>query len=385
MEVLPKVARVLLSVALAAIVLLVGSRTAGASTTAGASQPIGRVTCHASGSLSFNPPLTPVGTLGHQEKIALVEKLTRCQGRPGAHVPSSPQAVSTQPILLPASTVAGKKVVGDCKVLGSQLTHASTMQTIKWGGSFQEQKLAFTSRLMEEEGIYYFFQHTGGKHTLNVALGVASASSRSLQSCISGAGGRLARLSFDSSISSMTEGTTILTSGTLGGSNVSVGDQLSSHVVGGPNCSSVSAAAAVHFNPAVPGAATAQLTSLSFSSCTIDMGPGVGTVSASVVANHLPYLLTIGDGSGDPATLAGVSVTISVTGSPPSSCTYASPASLTGTYDNSTASITFGGSLSFSAGTGPLAANCPSASLPAPKFTSVADASRSGSPAVFVN
>jgi len=328
-------------------------------------------------------PLTPAGTHGGHEKITLTETLTRCIGSPGTNVPSSPQSVKTKPVKLPATMVGGKKVVGDCQVLGTQLSQASVKQTIKWGQPFKNQKFASTSRLMEEQGIFYFFNHEGGKHTLNGGLGLASASSQALQNCIGGTGGSLGRVAFDPTISLVTEGTTVLTTGSVAGTNVAVGDLLSSGVVGGPNCTSASAQAAVHFNPAVPGTATLQLTSLTFSNCTIDMGPGVGTLPATAVVNNLPYSMSIGDGSGDPATLGVVSLTISVNGGS-SSCAYASPASLTGSYDNGTASITFSGSLALSGGTGPLAANCPSSPLNVPSFTSVADSSQSGSPAVFV-
>lgn len=382
--VVQRLPKVLLSVVLVAVVLLVGVRTAAASPAPSAAQPIRHLTCDASGRVSFNPPLTPVGLRGRHEKIALTERLTGCKGSPGTHVPSSPQSVSTKPITLPAAIVGGRKVVGDCKVLGSQLSHVSMKQTIKWGNQFQAQGFAFTSHLLEEEGIYYFFQHSSGKHTLNVALGFASTSTRALQSCIDGSGGPLARLVFDPTISSVTEGTTILTTGKVGGTNVAVGDQLSMGSTGGPACTSASAHAAVHFNPAVTGTATLQLTSLVFSSCTIDMGPGIGSLPATVVVNSLPYSMSIGDGPGDPATLGAVSLTISVNGGS-SSCVYASPSSPTGAYDNSAASITFDGSIAYSGGTGPLAANCPTSPLNVPMFASLADATQPGSPKVFVN
>ncbi|HXW81276.1 MAG TPA: hypothetical protein VEJ84_17370, partial [Acidimicrobiales bacterium] len=160
---------------------------------------------------------------------------------------------------------------------------------------------------------------------------------------------------------------------------------LSSGVVGGPNCASASAQAAVDFNPAVPGTATLQVTSLTFSNCTIDMGSAVGTLAATVVVNNLPNSMSIGDSSGDPAILGVMSLTTSVNGGA-SSCSYASSASLTGSYDNGTASISFTGpSLGFSGGTGPLAPSCPSSQPNISQLTTVADSSQSGSPAVFVN
>jgi hypothetical protein len=379
-----RLSRIFLFAVLVAVVLFIGTLTATASPATVGKQPIGNVTCDGSGGLSFSPPLTPTGTRGGHEKITLTETLTGCNGSPGTNVPSSPQSVKTKPIKLPATIVGGKEVVGDCQMLGTQLSQVSGKQTIKWDKPFQKQEFALTSRLLEEEGIFYYFNHGDSGHKLIVALGLASAASEALQNCINGTGGPLVSVAFDPTISSMIEGTTVLTTGSVGGTNVAVGDLLSSGVVGGPNCSSASTQAAVHFNPAVPGTATLQLTSLTFSNCTIDMGPGIGPVPGTVVVNDLPLSMSIGDGSGDPATLGVVSLTVSVSGGS-SSCAYASPASLTGSYDNGTASITFSGSLAFSGGTGPLKANCPSSPLNIPKFTSVADSSQPGSPAVFVN
>jgi hypothetical protein len=192
-------------------------------------------------------------------------------------------------------------------------------------------------------------------------------------------------VTFDPILSSMTLGTSVLTTASVGGANVAVGDLLTSNVVGGPDCSSASSQAAVGFDPALPGTATLQLTNLTFSNCSVDMGPGVGSLPATVVADGLPYPMSIGDGSGDPATLGAASLTISVNGGS-SSCSYALPASLTGTYSNGTDSISFSGSsLAFTGGTGPLAPACSTASLTSPNFTSVEDSSDAGSPAVFVN
>ena len=382
-EVVSPLPRIRISAVLVAVVLFIGTLTATASPATAAAQPIGNVTCDGGGTLSFSPPLTPTGTRGGHEKMTLTETLTRCSGSPGANVPSSPQSVKTKPVELPATIVGGTKVVGACQVLMTQLSQASVKQTVKWGKPFRNQKFASTSSLMQEEGIYYFFGHEHGKHTLNLGLGLASASSQALQNCIGGTGGPLGSVVFDPTISQVTEGAAVLTTGSAGGTNVAVGDLLSSGVAGGPNCTSASAKAAVHSNPAVPGTAILQLTSLTFDNCTIDMGPGVGTLLATVVVNNLPYSMSMGDGSGDPVTMSVVSLNISVNGGS-TSCAYASPASLTGRYDNGAASIDFTGSLALTGGTGPLAANCPSSPLNVPILTSVVDSSRSGSPAVFV-
>jgi hypothetical protein len=373
-------------IVLVALVAVSGGLAAVASPVGATSQPIGNVTCQVGGSLSFNPPLTPSGTQGGHEKATLTETLSRCVGPLDTMVPSSPKfGVKTAPF---------KHFVlfghfNQCSGLGSELSQSSVKQTIKWGPPFQPTKVALQVSLeivnagtfMHELGHNLGLHHGGA---VNGALGLTAASAQALQNCSNGIGGPIASVIFDPNISSMTAGTTVLTTGSLGGSNVAVGDLLTSPVVGGPSCTSGNAQAAVQFNPAVLGTAALQLTALTFSNCSIDM-VGVGPLPATVVANDLPSPMSVGDGAGDPATLGLVSLTISVNGGT-SSCSYASPAALTGGFTNATNSLMFSGSpIPFTGGTGPLASNCPTSALSLPVLTSVTDSTQSGSPLVFVN
>jgi hypothetical protein len=370
-------------IALLIICTVVGVRADAALPSAAVS--MGRVTCDASGTLSFSPPLSPNGTGGSRETVVLTEKLTKCKGQPGSRVPSSPHSVSTKPIELPPSqSPSGGQVVGSCRALGSQLPHASMRQTIRWGGNYQTQSFSFASRLLEAAGIYYFFEHSSGSHRLQLALGLASKSSNALQTCFQNKGGPIGRLVIDPVISSMTEGVTVLTTHKVGGTNAQVGDQLSAGVSGGPACTSAAAKLTVQFNPARPGVAMLLLTSVVFSGCSINMGPAVGDLLATVDVHGLSDAMSISDAPGDPAKMGGVSVTISVN-SGSSTCVYASAASVSGGFQNGTDAIGFTGSLAYSGGTGSLSADCPSSSLAAISFSLVLDTNQVGSPAVFVN
>jgi hypothetical protein len=373
-----------LTTAILAVVVSLGGGTDMAGASRAAAAPIGNVTCQGSGHVSFAPALTPEGVRGGHEKVTFSEQLRECQGPPGTHVPPRPLSVTTAPIELPATTVHGSKVIGDCGVLGRQLSNASTEQSIKWGGRILEQSFSMASRLMEQEGIYYFFEHSNKKHTLIDALGLASTSSRALTSCIDGSGHSLARVSFNPIISLVTDGTTVLTTGSLKGANIGFGDQFSAGVSGGPTCGASSSEAVVQRNPTAPGTAALRLESLTYSACTIFMGAAVGTLEATVTANDLPYSMSVGDGSSDPATLGPMSLTIAVNGDT-SSCTYTSATPLKGSFDDSTSSITFSGSLALSGAIGPLAAGCPTSPLSAPKFTSIADEGKTPPPRVYVN
>ena len=190
-EAASRLPRILVSAALVAVVLFIGARTATASSATAGKQSIGNVTCDGSGSLSFSPPLTPAGTPGGQEKVTLTERLTGCEGSHGTKVPSSPQSLTTKPITCLQRSVRARRSSGTARCSGPSSRSAAIEQTIEWGKPFKEQRFGLTASLLEEEGIYYFFQHASGKHTLNVGLGLASASSRALQDCIKGMSGRL--------------------------------------------------------------------------------------------------------------------------------------------------------------------------------------------------
>lgn len=51
----------------------------------------------------------------------------------------------------------------------SKLTEESSCPTLEYCVQYRETDLNFVSRLMEQHGIYYFFKHAGGKHTLVLA------------------------------------------------------------------------------------------------------------------------------------------------------------------------------------------------------------------------
>jgi hypothetical protein len=355
-------------------------------------QPVGNVTCNVGGGVSFKPALTSTGTPGGHEKVTFQQTLTGCVGSPGMNVPSS-ASMKIAPVKVPAVLVGGKKVVGDCHTIRNQVSGVSEIfgndVIVSFGVQFQKVKTDMfiqwqAGTLLHELGHNVGLNH-GGNGSLNVGAVFASNSAVALQNCINGSGGPISAIAIDPIKSFVTLGPTVLTTGSAGGPNAAISDLFTSGVAGGPNCTSGTAQATVQTNPAVPGTAALQLTALSYSGCSLDMGGAVGTIPATVVANNLPYPMSIGDGTGDPATLGMVSLTISVNGGS-TSCTYASPGALTGGYANATNSITFSGSaLAFTGGTGSLSSSCPTASLSPPLLTSVVDSSVSGSPAVFVN
>ena len=62
-----------------------------------------------------------------------------------------------------------KAVLTDMGVSDVKLSLAGKYKAREYCVQYRESDLAFISRLMEDEGIYYFFEHEAGKHTLVIA------------------------------------------------------------------------------------------------------------------------------------------------------------------------------------------------------------------------
>lgn len=187
--------------------------------------------------------------------------------------------------------------------------------------------------------------------------------------------GTVAALSL-AAVPASADGTSVLTTGSAGGTAVAVGDVLSAPLASGSNatlyssatgtsgvkCTSSTFTATVTDNPAAPGTATESVSGQSFdaSSCTSNVF-GVTGVS-SITVDNLPYTTTVAsDGTitVSPASGSTIQTTVklkTLLGS--ITCVYQAP-SLTGTASNDDNSINFtnqqftkvsGSSLCFSSG-----------------------------------
>ena len=109
---------------LASVVLLEGPAGAGQVTGTGA------VTCHISGTLSFNPPLTPHGTQASKEVITVSSSLSNCSGGTPA---ASPGTTVTKPVKVKGT---GKpKISGSCAAAASQSGPGTTVKGKQnWNG-----------------------------------------------------------------------------------------------------------------------------------------------------------------------------------------------------------------------------------------------------------
>lgn len=119
-------------------------------------------------------------------------------------------------------------------------------------------------------------------------------SSQALRACVDGTGPSISSVDIDAATSSWTEGNDVLTSGSIGGANVSVGDPIEAPIPSTTgtflSCSSGSASVIVTSNPTAPGAADLETTGLSLGTCTqsgananVSFGlPSSGSVSDAV-------------------------------------------------------------------------------------------------------
>ncbi|MFI6447182.1 Tat pathway signal sequence domain protein [Kitasatospora sp. NPDC050543] len=192
----------------------------------------------------------------------------------------------------------------------------------------------------------------------------------------------------------------VLTQGAVGGPDVAVGDVLTADLAtgtfatfyssasgtSGVKCAASAFSATVTANPAAPGAATEQLDTQTFGSCTSNVLGVMGVQSITV--NNLPYTNSVGDGAGNPVTLspsgAGALQTTVVlrTILGTVTCVYRAAGSIAGTTSNTAQTIGFTSQV-FPKFSGP------STCFPAGYFTAlygpVLDSSVPGSPHVFVN
>lgn len=187
----------------------------------------------------------------------------------------------------------------------------------------------------------------------------------------------------------------VLTTGSVGGANVAVGDVLQAGLTSGTTatfldstgkgvtCTSATFAATVTDNPAAPGVAAESITGLTFSGCTSNIS-GVKSVK-SITIDNLPYSATVDDSS-DTITISGsVHATISlglVIGS--ATCKYTGPtAGVSGAVSTTDGSLAFTNQV-FSRDTGSWA-GCPSPENFTASFSPVVDTTATGSPSVFLN
>lgn len=190
-------------------------------------------------------------------------------------------------------------------------------------------------------------------------------------------------------------GVDVLTTGSVGGANVAVGDTVQATLSGagaatflnssgkGVACTSATFAASVAANPAAPGVASESITALAFSGCTSNIS-GVTKVK-SITIDNLPYSGAVDDSAGSITITGSVHATISlglVIGS--ATCKYTGPAGgVAGTVSNANNSLAFANQ-AFTRDTGSWA-GCPSPENFSATFGPVRDTSVTGSPEVYVN
>ncbi len=355
---------------------------------AGTPEPVGSLTCQITGGLAFNPPLTPNGTAGvGKEVVTPTESLTGCTGTstsPGL-VPSQSSSVVTKPINIKATTVGRTKIAGSCTTIDASLAGATVKSTINWPNGIKSTKEVLSVDALlppdpvvdGEQGL----QATGtatksfaGDITTTSYLDQASTSA--LQNCASGTTAPIGAVSFDPVNSLATAGKDVLTTGSLTGKNVRVGDDLTGTlptVEGEFSCGSGTTGVTVSKDPAAPGTADGSMTSLSFSGCSV-----FGDF-AQVSFLGLPYPVTFSDAPGLPVTISNMAAEVTILGLQ-TQCLYNAP-TLTGSVDNTTNVITFTNTFQFYGGFG----DCPQAVPITFTVSSFSDASLAGSPVVFVN
>ncbi len=177
--------------------------------------PSGNVSCVVSGSLSFNPPLTPGnGTPNVSDEVVSTNlTLSSCAGssHPVGQVPTASTSVVTKAIKIKAIKIGRTKYAGGCNTFASAIKASSLKSTITWDNGIKVTNTTLDNPLL----------HTGGAETNISALGSAtksfagsgslnafldSGSTRALGICLIGRGSSVSSVTFDSSTSSIALG-----------------------------------------------------------------------------------------------------------------------------------------------------------------------------------
>jgi hypothetical protein len=195
-------------------------------------------------------------------------------------------------------------------------------------------------------------------------------------------------------------GSNVLTTGSVGGTNVAVGDVISSGLKSGTSatffttaggtsgvtCTVSAFSGTVLTNPAAGGIATESLTTQTFSSCTSNIF-GVTAVQ-SIIVNNLPYNASV-NGTSKAITLTGTSSSAPIQATVKLStvlgtvtCVYrANSNTVAGVTSNTDNSLAFS-SQGFTKFSGPNV--CPGSSFLSATYAPARDTTAAGSPLVFV-
>ncbi len=119
---------------LATVVLPEGTAVAGKMT------GMGVVSCHISGMLQFNPPLTPTGTKAGKEVVTVSSQLGDCSG---GSPTASPGTTVTKPIKSKATKVGKTKIAGSCA--SASMTSATVKGKQDWNGGVKPSKFLLSN------------------------------------------------------------------------------------------------------------------------------------------------------------------------------------------------------------------------------------------------
>jgi hypothetical protein len=165
---------------LASVMLLDGTAMAGKVTGTGS------VVCHVSGTISFNPPLTPNGTPASKEVVTVASNAVGCSGGTPA---ASPGSTATKPLKIKATKVGKTKISGSCKSAGSTTTTLKGKQN--WNGvkpsKFVLSGLKFgldSNSEVDQTGTATTTGSYAGSGTVHIDFNASS--SAALEACVAG-------------------------------------------------------------------------------------------------------------------------------------------------------------------------------------------------------
>jgi hypothetical protein len=149
----------------------------------------GTVTCHVSGTLTFNPPLTPSGTAVKKEIITVSTSAVNCSGGTPT---ASPGSTATKPVKVKSTTKPPNS--GSCAAAASQTGPGTTVKGKQnWGGGVKPSKFLLTgvkfgldsgTGEVDETGSVTTTGSYAGSGTVHIDFN--SSSSSALLACVGG-------------------------------------------------------------------------------------------------------------------------------------------------------------------------------------------------------
>ena len=347
--------------------------------------------------MTASPGISQAGESGAHLKLKYDLTLSGCTKPGDPAFPTAPKKVATKTVNLPAENVNGKKMVGIAGDFVSQLEQAQTQEKVSWGKGIRPTTatMRFVVLLPPDpcvssgptdsrcEVAFVLRSTTSSTGPLTETFFLDDVSTAMLKDTMTKGSLPMKSAGFDPKTSGSTEGVAILTTGSVGGANVAVGDDLTAPIgqMGGSlyGCPGGTFDAFVTSNDSAPGSAVVTVT-MTAANCTSGFGFQT-TQNGTVSFPGQPFVAGVSDVSLDQVSVPTASIDYTIPGAAQNPvCTFTG--SLNGDFLNASNSVSLSSTGADPCPGGGVQNDNGTITIPVGPLT---DTSVSGSPLVYVN